>query len=168
VSTKAEIDRVYQSSAAKAEMFEPVFTGWNRAAYGLGILCWLGALGYFWLWWPQPISIVLWPTFLLVTLILAWVTLLPAYFILILLDARQVRSSADLPKGRVAMVVTNAPSEPFTVVRKTLLAMLDQKDVEFDVWLADEDPSEETKKWCGQHGIMISTRKGVSEYHRPV
>lgn len=91
---------------------------------------------------------ILWPTFLLVTLILAWVTLLPAYFILIFLDARQVRSSADLPKGRVAMVVTKAP-EPFTVVRKTLIAMLDQKDVEFDVWLADEDPSEETKSWCG-------------------
>jgi len=110
VSTRAEIDRVCRSSAAKAEMFEPVFTAWNRAAYGLGILCWLAALGYFWLWWAQPIHIVSWPTFLLVTLILAWVTLLPAYFILIFLDARQVRSSAGLPKGRVAMVATKAPS----------------------------------------------------------
>ncbi len=168
MSTRAEIDRAYQPSAAKSEMFEPVFTGWNRAAYGLGIICWLAALAYFWFWWAEPTHVVSWPAFLLVTLILAWVTLIPAYFILIFLDARQVRSSADLPKGRVAMVVTKAPSEPFAVVRKTLLAMLDQKGVEFDVWLADEDPSEETKRWCGQHGVMISTRKGVSEYHRPV
>lgn len=165
MSPGAEIDRARQSAAARSEMFEPVFTGWNRAAYGLGIACWLAALGYFWLWWAQPVHIVSWPAFLLVTIILAWVTLIPAYFILIFLDARQVRSCAILPEGRVAMVVTKAPSEPFAVVRKTLLAMLDQKDVEFDVWLADEDPSEETRRWCGQRGVMISTRKGVSEWN---
>ncbi|MBB3655676.1 cellulose synthase/poly-beta-1,6-N-acetylglucosamine synthase-like glycosyltransferase [Rhizobium sp. BK650] len=167
MSARAE-DREYQSSVVKPEMFEPIFTSWNRAAYGFGVLCWLAALGYFWLWWAQPIHIVLWPTFLLVTVVLTWVTLLPAYFILIFLDARQIGPSARPPKGRVAMVVTKASAEPFAVVRKTLLAMLDQRGVEFDVWLADEDPSEETKRWCGQHGVMISTRKGVSEYHRPV
>lgn len=168
MNTAAEIDHLQGAPTAEAEMFEPVFTGWNRAAYGFGILCWLGALAYLWLWWAQPVHIVSWPAFLLITVILAWVTIIPAYFIAIFLDARQVRSSESLPKGRVAMVVTKAPSEPFAVVRKTLLAMLDQKGVDFDVWLADEDPSEETKIWCRQHGVMISTRKGVSEYHCPV
>ncbi len=44
--------------------------------------------------------------------------------------------------------------------------MLDQIDVDFAVWLADEDPSEETRRWCAAHGVLISTRKGVAEYHR--
>ncbi|MGO7830605.1 hypothetical protein ACC690_38975, partial [Rhizobium johnstonii] len=63
-------------------------------------------------------------------------------------------------------VVTKAPSEPFAVVRTTLQAMLDQIGVDFDVWLADEYPSEETRRWCEEHVVLISTRKGVAEYHR--
>ncbi|MGW9944698.1 cellulose synthase (UDP-forming) [Rhizobium leguminosarum] len=154
------------AKAAAAEAFDPVFAGWNRVAYGFGILCWLTALGYFWIWWCQSAHIISWAAFVLITLVLAWITLVPAYFILIFLDARTVNPAARLPEGRVAMVVTKAPSEPFAVVRATLQAMLDQIDVDFDVWLADEDPSEETRRWCAAHGVLISTRKGVAEYHR--
>ncbi|MBY5749370.1 glycosyltransferase family 2 protein [Rhizobium leguminosarum] len=157
---------VRTAKAAAADAFDPVFTGWNRVAYGFGILCWLTALGYFWIWWCQSAHIISWATFVLITLVLAWITLVPAYFILIFLDARTVSPSARLPEGRVAMVVTKAPSEPFAVVRTTLQAMLDQVGVDFDVWLADEDPSEETRHWCAAHGVLISTRKGVAEYHR--
>jgi cellulose synthase (UDP-forming) len=154
------------AKAAAADAFDPVFTGWNRVAYGFGILCWLTALGYFWIWWCQSAHIISWAAFVLITLVLAWITLVPAYFILIFLDARTVNPAARLPEGRVAMVVTKAPSEPFAVVRATLQAMLDQTGVDFDVWLADEDPSEETTRWCAAHGVLISTRKGVAEYHR--
>ncbi|EJT03299.1 glycosyltransferase family 2 protein [Rhizobium sp. CCGE 510] len=154
------------AKAVTADAFEPVFTGWNRVAYGFGILCWLAALGFFWIWWGQSAHIISWTAFVLITLVLGWITLVPAYFILIFLDARTVSPRAGLPEGRVAMVVTKAPSEPFAVVRATLQAMLDQTGVEFDVWLADEDPSEETRRWCAQHGVLISTRKGMAEYHR--
>jgi cellulose synthase (UDP-forming) len=65
------------------------------------------------------------------------------------------------------MIVTKTPSEPFEVVRATLTAMLDQ-DYPHDTWLADEDPSEETRDWCARHGVRISSRKGVADYHRPV
>ncbi|MBY3212648.1 glycosyltransferase family 2 protein [Rhizobium laguerreae] len=157
---------VRTAKAAAADAFDPVFTGWNRAAYGFGILCWLTSLAYFWIWWCQSAHIISWATFVLVTLVLAWITLVPAYFILIFLDARTVSPRAPLPEGRVAMVVTKAPSEPFAVVRTTLQAMLDQIGVDFDVWLADEDPSEETRRWCAARGVLISTRKGVAEYHR--
>ncbi|MBX5168040.1 MULTISPECIES: glycosyltransferase family 2 protein [unclassified Rhizobium] len=157
---------VSTAKAATADAFEPVFTGWNRVAYGFGILCWLAALGFFWIWWCQSAHIISWTAFVLITLVLGWITLVPAYFILIFLDARTISPRAPLPEGRVAMVVTKAPSEPFAVVRATLQAMLDQTGVEFDVWLADEDPSEETRRWCAQHGVLISTRKGVAEYHR--
>jgi len=36
-----------------------------------------------------------------------------------------------------------------------------------DTWLADEDPSSETLRWCREHGVMISTRKNRADYHRP-
>jgi len=45
------------------------------------------------------------------------------------------------PSGsRAAMVVTEAPSEPFRMVAETLKAML-ALDVTHDTWLADEAPS---------------------------
>ncbi|MDC9812780.1 glycosyltransferase family 2 protein [Rhizobium binxianense] len=154
------------AKAAGADAFDPVFAGRNRAVYGFGIFCWLAALGYFWIWWCQSAHIISWAAFVLISLVLGWITLVPAYFILIFLDAKTVSPGARLPEGRVAMVVTKAPSEPFAVVRATLQAMLDQIAVDFDVWLADEDPSEETRRWCAERGVLISTRKGVAEYHR--
>ncbi|PDT14291.1 N-acetylglucosaminyltransferase [Rhizobium sp. J15] len=153
-------------AAAATDMFDPVFAGWKRAVYGFGIVCWLVSLGFFWIWWCQSAHIISWAVFVLITAVLAWITLVPAYFILIFLDARTVSPLARLPQGRVAMVVTKAPSEPFAVVRATLQAMLNQVGVDFDVWLADEDPSEETRRWCAEHGVRISTRKGVADYHR--
>lgn len=159
-------DGIKTVKAAATDMFDPVFTGWKRAAYGFGILCWLASLGYFWIWWCQSAHIISWTAFVLITSVLAWITLVPAYFILIFVDARTVSPLARLPQGRVAMVVTKAPSEPFAVVRTTLQAMLNQVGVDFHVWLADEDPSEETRRWCAEHGVLISTRKGVAEYHR--
>ncbi|MHC2072566.1 glycosyltransferase family 2 protein [Agrobacterium tumefaciens] len=144
----------------------PVFTGWNRMAYRLGIGGWLVTLAYFWIWWLDRDRVIDWPYFTIVTVTLAWITLLPSYFIFIFLNARVVDRRSPLPQGRVAMVVTKAPSEPFTVVQKTLQAMLEQKGLEFDVWLADEDPDAQTLKWCGAHGVFVSTRKGVVDYHR--
>lgn len=37
----------------------------------------------------------------------------------------------------------------------------------FDVWLADEHPDRATQEWCAEHGIRISCRFGVPQYHRP-
>lgn len=49
---------VRTAKATAADAFDPVFTGWNRVAYGFGILCWLTALGYFWIWWCQSAHII--------------------------------------------------------------------------------------------------------------
>lgn len=144
----------------------PVFAGWNRMVYLLGIGGWMVTLAYFWIWWLDRDRVIDWPYYTVVTITLAWITLLPSYFIFIFLNARVVDRRSPLPRGRVAMVVTKAPSEPFAVVKKTLLAMLEQKGLEFDVWLADEAPDAETLKWCGAHGVFVSTRQGVAEYHR--
>ena len=67
----------------------------------------------------------------------------------------------------IAMVVTKAPSEGWEVVQRTLKAMLAQDyQSPYDVWLADEDPDRDTESWCEAHGIGITTRRGIPEYHR--
>lgn len=145
---------------------EPVFSGGLKRAYLTGALIWIVAVVYFWQWWLEPAHIASWPLFLSISVVIGWITLIPFYFLAIFFGARRMKASSPPPEGRIAMVVTKAPSEPFNVVRRTLLAMLDQIDMNYDVWLADEDPSEETRQFCKERGIFISTRKGVDAYHR--
>lgn len=144
----------------------PVLTGSRRVEFLAGVFAWLVALGYFWLWWFEPTHYIGFFGFMTVTVVLAWVTLLPAYFLVVFYRARKPDGPLRLPAGsRAAMVVTKAPSEPFSVVAVTLEAMLAQ-NVPHDTWLADEDPSLETLFWCLQHGVSVSTRNGRTDYHR--
>ncbi|AGE56654.1 cellulose synthase catalytic subunit (UDP-forming) [Acanthocystis turfacea Chlorella virus NE-JV-2] len=77
-----------------------------------------------------------------------------------------VDTSVEIKNLRVAMIVTKAPSEPWEVVKTTLNAMLAQEiDCPYAVWLADEDPSEDTKLWCAENSVRISSRKGVDGYN---
>lgn len=157
---------VIGEAAQDEPLLIPVFTGWRRVEYLLGAALWAAALVYFWRWWLEPANHVNLAGSILVTAILAWVTLLPAYFIVLFFRARRPSGPLRLPAGsRIAMVVTKAPSEPFEVVAETLRAMLTQ-DVAHDTWLADEDPSAATLAWCEKHGVFVSTRKGRADYHR--
>jgi cellulose synthase/poly-beta-1,6-N-acetylglucosamine synthase-like glycosyltransferase len=71
------------------------------------------------------------------------------------------------PDLRAAMIVTKAPSEPWEVVERTLLAMLDQDyPYPYDTWLADERPTGEVRQWCAAHGVRVSSREGIEDYHR--
>ncbi|HWB66004.1 MAG TPA: glycosyltransferase family 2 protein [Mycobacteriales bacterium] len=72
-----------------------------------------------------------------------------------------------IPRLRVAMIATKAPSEPWAVVERTLRGMLDQDfPYSYDVWLATEVPTGKAIHWCRGHGVNVSTRDGVAEYHR--
>jgi cellulose synthase (UDP-forming) len=159
-------------AGAERPYFVPVFSGWRKAVNIAGIALWLAALAYFWLWWFQPGHIHTPGRWLLVTFILAWITLIPAYYIALFGRARLcVADARDLPGDpRTAMVVTKAPSEPFAIVRRTLEGALGQclpdDRFRYDVWLADEDPVPETRAWCAEHGVQISCRKDIAEYHR--
>ncbi|MEJ1117611.1 glycosyltransferase family 2 protein [Phyllobacterium sp. CCNWLW109] len=158
--------RTIFEAAPDEPLMVPVFTGWRRAEYLFGALLWAAALCYFWYWWFDPANHVNLAGSILVTAILAWVTLLPAYFIVLFFRARRPNGPLKLPAlSRIAMVVTKAPSEPFEIVAETLCAMLAQ-DVPHDTWLADEDPSPATLAWCEKHGVFVSTRKGREDYHR--
>jgi cellulose synthase (UDP-forming) len=123
-------------------------------------------LASFWWWWLRPEHNIDTLTFLLSSVALAWVSLLPLYLIFIFGFSRTPAKNLPLPQNlRVAMVVTKAPSESFEIVRETLEAMLRQ-GYPHDTWLADEDPSQETINWCLERGVKLSTRKGHREYHR--
>ncbi len=134
------------------------------------LLCagWAVAVAYFWVWWLDPSHFVGWVPFLFASIPLLWLHGLQLFFVYVLLHASRSCAPDPLPhQWRVAMIVTKTPSEPFDVVRRTLEAMLAQ-DYPHHTWLADEDPSQETLKWCAQNGVRISTRKGVAAYHQPV
>ena len=159
-------DRDPGAEADAQPMLVPLLTGWKSGEFVLVSLAWLATLVFFWAWWLRPEHNIGTASYLYVSLLQAWLTFLPAYFLFIFFRARQPVGPVRLPPGcRVAMVVTKAPSEPFPVVAETLTAMLAQ-DYPHDTWLADEDPSLETIAWCARHNVQISTRKGRTDYHR--
>jgi cellulose synthase (UDP-forming) len=106
--------------------------------------------------------------FTLTTFNIFWLPCLALYFFVFSL--RQVdypKEFIQIPDGKIALLTTKIPSEPFTVVKKTLKSMLAQEKINnFDVWLCDEDPSEETTNWCKRNKVNISTRRGDENYHR--
>jgi cellulose synthase/poly-beta-1,6-N-acetylglucosamine synthase-like glycosyltransferase len=117
---------------------------------------WVLALVWFWTWWLHVDHVVSLGGMMLTSALLAWSTLLPGWFFYFVLRMRRANPSLELPSGRIAMVVTKAPSEPWPLVRETLEAMLAQQlpDArDFDVWLADEDPTDEVRAWCRGHRV---------------
>lgn len=155
-------------SQSKRRFTAPILEGRRFAKYVVLTALWGVAALFFWVWWLQPFHVLSLWGFGMVTAGMTWLYLMQVYFLYVFLGA--LRSVAPDPKPgdyRVAMVVTKTPSEPFSVLKRTLTAMLSQ-DYPHDTWLADEDPSAETIAWCAEHGVKISSRKGVEEYHRAV
>jgi cellulose synthase (UDP-forming) len=141
----------------------------QRFSLACFILSWAILSAEAWLWWLRPAHAGS-PLGLIVNTALLAVEsgLLPIWFFFWLWRVRRPNPALDVPNLRTAMVVTKAPAEPWPVVRETLEAMLAQDfPLPYDVWLADESPSAETYWWCEAHGVRVSTREGVAEYHRP-
>ncbi|WP_247997277.1 glycosyltransferase family 2 protein [Brucella tritici] len=165
--TRRELHPVIDGDTGETvPLLAPIFTGRKRVEYVVGIVLWALALAYFWQWWFISAKHNHLLGSILVTALLAWITILPLYFITVFFHAARPTGPLRIPAGsRVAMVVTKAPSEPFEVVAETLRAMLAQ-NVPHDTWLADEDPSPSTLAWCRENGVFVSTRKGRADYHR--
>ena len=164
-SLKLELS-VSEIDPPRGPLLERILTGRAKAQYVAGALIWLATLAFFWAWWLEPEHNNGTMSFVVVSALLAWTTLLPLYFVVIFF--RSVKPAGPLqvsPGTRVAMVVTKAPSEPFAVVAETLECMLSQ-DYPHDTWLADEGPAPDTVAWCERRGVRISTRKGREDYHR--
>jgi cellulose synthase/poly-beta-1,6-N-acetylglucosamine synthase-like glycosyltransferase len=148
-------------------LFVPALPAPQRRLLLLLVLFWgVGTLA-FWRWALQPSVWVSVPGTLFNVLLLIYATGMPAWPFYLFLRMRQVRPDLPEPQGlRVAMVVTKAPSEPWPLVQRTLEAMLAQAG-EKDVWLADEQPTDAVRQWCERHGVQLSSRAGVPDYHRP-
>ena len=146
----------------------PLASPRQRWQYRLLVVAWLIGQVSFWTWWLQGDHVVTLLGMFLNSLLLVWTTFLPAWLLFFVGRARRPNPAMPLPEGRVAMVVTKAPSEPWPLVRNTLEKMLAQDfPGAYDVWLADEDPSAETRAWCAEHGVSVSCRKGVAGYNNP-
>lgn len=164
------VPRPALGTQAKAEgpppyKLERVFRGRAEVANLMGLAAWFVSLFWFWVWWFEPGHYTSPGRYLATTAVLIWLTWIPGYFIVIFNNARVLKGRPPVG-ARVAMVVAKAPSEPFSLAKRTLIACLGQEEVVHDTWLADEDPDEETLAWCAAHGVQVSTRKGVAEYQR--
>ncbi|MFC8014716.1 glycosyltransferase family 2 protein [Streptomyces cinereoruber] len=130
-------------------------------------LGWVACLVWFWIWWFQPSHRIGWPGLVVNSALLLYLTYLPVHFLVALLRVRRFDPAVEVPALRTAFVVTRAPSEGWDIARTTLEAMLGQDFPHpYDVWLCDEDPTEEIAEWCRARGVGLSCRRGRSDYHR--
>lgn len=147
--------------------FAPALSGKTRMLVKLLTVGWAITYVLFWIWWCLPAHRASWTTFAINTAVLAYVYTTPLYFLITANRLRRVSPALDIPRLRVAIVVTKAPSEPWPLVRETLEAMLGQDfPYPYDTWLCDENPSQETLAWCVNHGVQVSTRRQVEAYQR--
>jgi len=168
VTSSTDTERV-SSGGQPVPLLEPLLSDDDDRKLRIFVVVWLLSVGFFWSWWLQPEHWVSpWGLFFNSTL-LAWANGLVAYLFFFAVRATRPNPVVTAPPDlRVAMIVTKAPSEPWSVLTTTLLAMLDQNtDRRHDVWIADEQPTDESLEWCRRHGVSVSSRFGVEEYHRP-
>ena len=144
----------------------PALTSKQRLELAVLVACWAAGTIFYWWWWLNPShAISTWPL-IINSVIFFYVTGLPAYSFFFALRMMRINTAIDIQSStRVAMVVTKAPSEPWSMVKNTLKKMLEQ-DYQHDTWLADEEPTQEVEEWCKQNGIFLSSRKENSKYQR--
>ena len=132
------------------------------------LLFWCGSVINFFVWWLAADHVVSRLAMGVMTLVVGFTMLLPAWLFFTAFRARRPRTDLEYGFGRVAMIVTKAPSEPWPLVQSTIEAMLGQDyDHPYAVWLADEAPSDDTLVWCAANGVMVSSRHGIADYHQP-
>lgn len=167
--TESPTARVYSEPPqhhGQSPYTQPLLRGRKRVKYHILAVIWAIAAIWFWAWWLHPDHILPGMRYWVVTFALSWLFILQ--ILLIVVSRRAVVAAVAPPdpgQVRVAMIVTKTPSEPFSLLRITLKAMLAQT-YPHDTWLADEDPQPETIEWCKAHGVKISSRANQPDYHR--
>jgi cellulose synthase/poly-beta-1,6-N-acetylglucosamine synthase-like glycosyltransferase len=137
----------------------------KRQLHGL-LWIWAASAVLFYVWWFNPVHVSGFWRFFFNTLVISWPILMPAYAFHFVRRMKKPNPALGIPEEwRVAYIVTKAPSEPWDVARRSLEGMLADNEIPHATWIADEDPSEETLAWCRDHGVKVSCRKGVKEYH---
>lgn len=154
---------------AKVPTFIPLLNKRQRFIHKIFVFVWLASLLIFWNWWLQQKHISTIWGLIINSFVLVYSTVLPIWFHFFSLRMSRVNPDLEIKPFKVAIITTKTPSEDFTVIKPTLEGMLNQDyPYSYDVWLADEQPDHNTKMWCKQNNVQISSRYGVEEYHQPV
>jgi cellulose synthase/poly-beta-1,6-N-acetylglucosamine synthase-like glycosyltransferase len=149
--------------------FVDVMSKKQKLQYKGLIVLWICALVWFWSWWLRQDHFVTVWGMVINSIVIGWTLILPGYYFFFVYRMKIANPELDPPEGLYAMVVTKAPSEPWSVVAKTLTAMLGQKfPYKYDVWLATETIDDEIVAWCAKHNVRISCREGVVGYQNAV
>nr|WSZ19806.1 hypothetical protein OH837_44145 [Streptomyces canus] len=88
---------------------------------------WWAAFVCFWEWWLRPEHRAGLVGFAVNSALLVYLSVLPLYFVVVMVRLRTFDPAVEVPRLRTAFVVTRAPSEPWAVARTTLSAMLRQE-----------------------------------------
>jgi cellulose synthase/poly-beta-1,6-N-acetylglucosamine synthase-like glycosyltransferase len=165
-SSPSHLKLALLDQAAHQPLLLDVMTRRQRTTYMLLVSAWLLALFAFWDWWFEPAHISSPVTFLLTTGILAYLLLVPGYFIGLL--GRMQRPNPRLPVPtdlRVALATSFVPSsESIDVLERTLRAMKAQRDVQADVWVLDEGNVDAVRALAAELGVHYFTRHGIARY----
>ncbi|WP_329204383.1 glycosyltransferase [Streptomyces sp. NBC_00683] len=157
----------YRIRRTHPSTFVPALPRPDRAALLAVTAGWFLSFIWFWSWWLQPVHRAGWAGLVVNSVLLLYLTGLPSYFFVTALRLRRVNPALVVPRVPVAFAVTRAPSEPWPTVRRTLEAMCSQDfPYDYDVWLCDEDPTEEIRLWCRRNDVELSCRRDVDIYHR--
>ena len=139
----------------------------DRAVVVVLAIGWSFSLVALWVWWFSPSHDAGWAGLSINSLLLLCMTAPTGYYFLSIARIRTIDPALPVPRVRVAFVVTRAPSEQWSVARRTLEAMLAQRyPLRYDVWLCDEDPDDTIVEWCRSNGVRVSCRRGIADYHR--
>ncbi|TIT94260.1 MAG: N-acetylglucosaminyltransferase, partial [Mesorhizobium sp.] len=94
----------------KGPYLVPVLSPRQQLILRLGLAFWFVTLIFFWSWWLRPEHVEHIGPYAFATIVLAWLTLMPMYFLLNVHASRKSSKLHAVPKrSRVAMVVTKAP-----------------------------------------------------------
>ncbi|HUY75168.1 MAG TPA: glycosyltransferase family 2 protein [Ktedonobacterales bacterium] len=149
-----------------------VMSARQRYTYLVFLTLWLVALADFWWWWFQPSHVVGIGTFVVTTILIAYLLVPPGYMFFLLGRLHRPNEQIPMPKGlRVALATSFVPgSESNDVLMRTLRAMNNQQGVgenTVDVWVLDEGASAEARELVEHMGGFYFTRKGVAWYQQP-
>jgi cellulose synthase (UDP-forming) len=155
-------------SRLQAATFTDALSRLDQAVLTFMSGAWLACVVVFWIWWLEPAHRVGWTGLVVNSVVLAYVSGFPIFFVVAVSRLRKVNPQLAIPPElKVGFVVTHAPSEPWPVVQATLEAMLAQDyPLPYDVWICSERPTKQITDWCAERGVAVSTRADEPSYHR--
>lgn len=136
----------------------PVLSGTKKLVYWSLVGLWFVTLAISFAWWFQPQHTAGIGGMVMTTILLSFTMVLPAYFFINAGRGSYPDPDQPVPPGKVAFIVTKVPSEPWAMLKETLVAMIKSRAAypypeSVKIILADEDPEVNTDTlWCAHAG----------------